>query len=553
MNPFPMAPPTPRRRQRGPQARESSWLLYCVAIAAVIGALLWGGLAYMQGIDDARLNAFVRFNGPPPQGRLSKNTSWKAVRDEHRLAIGEEIRTNTGMCTALAFDEASSVRLFIDSEVRIESYSRANHDLCLRLLRGRIWIDAEPEFGVRVLTPVGEVSVSGGVAEIRLDRGKAEVLAWRGSVRRGGASPVTLKEGRRLVTEDGRPPRVLNVTSKTDVWHRWNLRVTSEQLASEPLPSLVSAPPPAPARPVSESSSAPPSPVAVRPSAHPSLRPSHSPTVPLGPSINVPVQRAQTSVSSGKSSSSLTAVEEIVASPNDSLEKRVADMGTQQIMRSVARLSTDAALIARVDRLGSRIVAYCPRQSLPWKFRVLETDIPNAMTVGYGRVYVTRGLLELLDDEELAGAVGHEIAHACLRHTEALFDKVQEATTYARKAEEAARRAEALEAKGDTGPEFEAAVREYRENLLKAVEAVERAQSAADRWEAEYQADRNGMLYVHNAGFRPVGIIEGLEKLRKVEVEEGVAATTEGLSTHPPIAQRIDIARKVYDSYFRGK
>lgn len=525
------------------------------AAIVVVCALVWGAMRFIQSGDDARLTALVRFNGPAPESRLSKDDPWQAVRDEQRLVVGAAVRTNNGMCTALAFEDASSVRMFIDSEVSLESFSRSSRDLCLRVERGRVWVEAEPELRMRILTPVGEISVIGGMAEIRLDRDKTEVLAWRGSVRRGGASPLTLGEGRRLVCEAGRPPRVLPVTGKTDVWHRWNLRVSSKMLASEPLPSLTGASALVAARPASLPSgppAAPPSPAA-RPSAPPSPRPSATPYIPLGPSINVPVQTARATTSTRTSSSSVTALEEIVTGPNDPLEKRVADMGTQQIMQQVGRLSTDAALIARVERLGSRIVAYCPRQNLPWKFRVLETKSPNAITVGYGRVYVTRGLLELFDDEELAGAIGHEIAHACLRHTEALFDKVQEATTYARKAEEAARRAEALEAKGDTGPEFEAAVREYRENLLKAVEAVERAQSPADRWEAEYQADRHGMVYVHDAGFRPVGIIEGLEKLRKVEAEEGPAVAAQGLSTHPPIAQRIDIARKVFDSYFRGR
>jgi heat shock protein HtpX len=54
------------------------------------------------------------------------------------------------------------------------------------------------------------------------------------------------------------------------------------------------------------------------------------------------------------------------------------------------------------------------------KVGIAETDIPNAFafgrTKGDGRVCVTRGILNLLDEEELKAVLGHEISH--IRHND---------------------------------------------------------------------------------------------------------------------------------------
>lgn len=67
--------------------------------------------------------------------------------------------------------------------------------------------------------------------------------------------------------------------------------------------------------------------------------------------------------------------------------------------------------------LSSDKVAY--RNEFPWEVKIIrKDDVLNAFCTPGGFVYVYTGLIKYLDTEDqLAGVIGHEIAHADLRHT----------------------------------------------------------------------------------------------------------------------------------------
>lgn len=71
-----------------------------------------------------------------------------------------------------------------------------------------------------------------------------------------------------------------------------------------------------------------------------------------------------------------------------------------------------------LDALGQRLAKESPRQDVTHEFHVADMAEPNAFALPGGYVYVTRGLLALVNSEdELAGVVGHEIGHVAARHT----------------------------------------------------------------------------------------------------------------------------------------
>jgi predicted Zn-dependent protease len=71
-----------------------------------------------------------------------------------------------------------------------------------------------------------------------------------------------------------------------------------------------------------------------------------------------------------------------------------------------------------VSLVGNVLAKASSRPDLKWEFIVLDTDGVNAFAAPGGLVHITKGALGLLKTEsELAGVLGHEIAHITKKHT----------------------------------------------------------------------------------------------------------------------------------------
>jgi len=79
----------------------------------------------------------------------------------------------------------------------------------------------------------------------------------------------------------------------------------------------------------------------------------------------------------------------------------------------------DESANAFVRRVGQSLI---PRdlklERVSWKFRVLRDPQPNAFALPNGSIYVTAGLMTLIDNEsQLAAIIAHELTHVMRRHT----------------------------------------------------------------------------------------------------------------------------------------
>src|SRR5688572_14030763 len=98
-------------------------------------------------------------------------------------------------------------------------------------------------------------------------------------------------------------------------------------------------------------------------------------------------------------------------------EKKIGAEEAKKIEAQMGLLD-DPQLLPYLDALGQRLAKESPRQNLTHQFHIADTPEPNAFALPGGYVYVTRGLLALVNSEdELAGVVGHEIGHVAGRHT----------------------------------------------------------------------------------------------------------------------------------------
>lgn len=79
----------------------------------------------------------------------------------------------------------------------------------------------------------------------------------------------------------------------------------------------------------------------------------------------------------------------------------------------------DDATNAYLNRIGEVLL---PRglnlEHVLWKFRALRDPVPNAFALPNGSIYVSTGLLALMDNEsQVAAVIAHELTHVLRRHT----------------------------------------------------------------------------------------------------------------------------------------
>jgi predicted Zn-dependent protease len=168
-----------------------------------------------------------------------------------------------------------------------------------------------------------------------------------------------------------------------------------------------------------------------------------------------------------------------------------------------------------VNLIGTYIAQQGTRPTLAWTFGIIESDDINAFALPGGYIVVTRGLYRTLRNEaELAGVLGHEIAHVNLRHHVRLMQK------------------ERLIAEG---ADFLAG--KTKQDAIKALagSGAEICARTLDR-NAEFECDRIGLEYAARAGYDPFAYLDALDRM-------GVNTQTDRLSllykTHPHPRDRI--------------
>jgi len=71
----------------------------------------------------------------------------------------------------------------------------------------------------------------------------------------------------------------------------------------------------------------------------------------------------------------------------------------------------------RIIEIGYRIAQESKFDSFPFTFYLVSMPEPNAFALPGGQIFMTKGMLDLgLNDDMLAGLLGHEIGHVVLQH-----------------------------------------------------------------------------------------------------------------------------------------
>jgi beta-barrel assembly-enhancing protease len=176
-----------------------------------------------------------------------------------------------------------------------------------------------------------------------------------------------------------------------------------------------------------------------------------------------------------------------------------------------------------VQRIAARLMAHDdPRPGVPYTFKVLDEKQINAVSLPGGPIYVYRGLLDAVgdDDDALACVIGHEIGHVNARHAAKQISQQM-----------AANLGIVLILKGGTAQN----VASMAQDLL----------GLSYSRDDEYEADARGLAYAYRAGFDPRGMVRFFTKLESLEKKQG--GGPEMLRTHPLTKGRIERALRTIE------
>ena len=121
----------------------------------------------------------------------------------------------------------------------------------------------------------------------------------------------------------------------------------------------------------------------------------------------------------------LLAMMAIACSVSEDQEKAIGQDAAAQVERE-APMITEPRVSEYVTRLGAALASKSDDRNRDWQFHIVDAEMVNAFALPGGFVYVNRGLIEHAGStSELAGVLGHEIAHVLLRHSAEQIEKAQ--------------------------------------------------------------------------------------------------------------------------------
>jgi len=181
---------------------------------------------------------------------------------------------------------------------------------------------------------------------------------------------------------------------------------------------------------------------------------------------------------------------------------------------------SDDQLQAYVRAVGQKVAERCDRP-LSYDFVVVASGTPNAFALPGGKVFITAGLVRLMENErQLAAVLGHEISHVVAKHNVKGMQRQMGAELLLSLAGR-------VMAKGNQA--------ETAQAVAKIVAGVATMKYSRDD---EYQADSLGIRYMTRAGYNPWGMVELLNSLASLSAREP-GRLAEMFQTHPLTSKRI--------------
>ncbi len=222
---------------------------------------------------------------------------------------------------------------------------------------------------------------------------------------------------------------------------------------------------------------------------------------------------------------------------NPSVEEEIAlGRNITGSLLGAAPLVKDEALQLYVNKVGRWVASQSERADLPWKFGVIESSDLNAFAAPGGYILITKGIYQKLTNEaQLAGVLGHEIAHVVKKHQLKVLQKQQ-----------------LLSSGSDWLKEKFAKGNKLADKAIGS--GAEISARSLDK-DAEFEADRMGMVLATRAGYDAYGLAEVLQTIGQTNKADSSVALL--FKTHPAPDERLaklgDSTGAKFDNIKAGK
>ena len=184
-------------------------------------------------------------------------------------------------------------------------------------------------------------------------------------------------------------------------------------------------------------------------------------------------------------------------------------------------LVRDGTINSYINDLGNRLARQADPRGIRYTFYVVNSDAVNAFAVPGGHIYVNRGLIERAANlSELAGVLGHEVAHVSERHSVERLQKAQNANL-------------------GLGVLYGIILGGRDPGAVEqiGIQGVGSAVFAGYSRDAEREADAVGVQVVTRAGINPQGMVTFFQKL--LQEERRTPGALQWFATHPGTEERI--------------
>lgn len=198
---------------------------------------------------------------------------------------------------------------------------------------------------------------------------------------------------------------------------------------------------------------------------------------------------------------------------------------TDKQVRAQYGVYSDPVLTAYIERVGAKLVPFTHRPHLKYHFAVLDTPVINAFAAPGGYIYVTRGILAMMNSEaELAVLLGHELGHVNARHSVSKMSQL--ILVQLGLAVGSALSEEFAKFSGLAGIGIQLLFLKFSRN-------------------DEREADRLGVEYSRNSGYNPAQMINFFSSLQSLGDLSSGHSLPGFLSTHPLTSERIENTKAI--------